>query len=331
MTPPISIDGTDITGATIDGTDVQEITVDGQTVFSASQPKIFTLGGDNGSDDDFDGIFEFDPSAGTSTTKTPTLTQGSRYATAAAAGGKIYYFGGRVSGYEPDVFEYDPVADAVSTKTSLSEGLGQAVSENIGGKIYVIGGINDSFNRVDTIREYDPSADSFTTLNETLPNDTNAMSSSVVDDKIYIFGGSASGVGIVDDIVEYDPGAGSVSTMNSKLPTATTLACAETFDDKIYHFGGTSSTGVNTPIDDIYEFDPLTDSISTLTQTLPSNLAESDCVAVNGSIYILGGDTSNNSEIDDIVEYNPSTNTISTLSTTLPQNLYKHAAVAVDV
>jgi len=35
MTPPISIDGTDITGATIDGTDVTEITVDGQTVFSA--------------------------------------------------------------------------------------------------------------------------------------------------------------------------------------------------------------------------------------------------------------------------------------------------------
>jgi len=35
MSPPISIDGTDITGATIDGTDVQEITVDGDVVFSA--------------------------------------------------------------------------------------------------------------------------------------------------------------------------------------------------------------------------------------------------------------------------------------------------------
>jgi len=35
MTPPTSIDGTEITGATIDGTDVTEITVDGQTVFSA--------------------------------------------------------------------------------------------------------------------------------------------------------------------------------------------------------------------------------------------------------------------------------------------------------
>jgi len=35
MMPPISIDGTDITGATIDGTDVQEITVDGDTVFTS--------------------------------------------------------------------------------------------------------------------------------------------------------------------------------------------------------------------------------------------------------------------------------------------------------
>jgi len=35
MSPPTSIDGTDITGATIDGTDVTEITVDGDTVFSA--------------------------------------------------------------------------------------------------------------------------------------------------------------------------------------------------------------------------------------------------------------------------------------------------------
>ena len=37
MIPPISIDGTDITGLTIDGTDVEEITIDGQTVFSADE------------------------------------------------------------------------------------------------------------------------------------------------------------------------------------------------------------------------------------------------------------------------------------------------------
>jgi len=43
MTPPISIDGTDITGATIDGTDVTAITVDGDTVFTAVDPDAFDL------------------------------------------------------------------------------------------------------------------------------------------------------------------------------------------------------------------------------------------------------------------------------------------------
>jgi len=38
MTPPTSIDGTDISSATIDGQEVQEITVDGQTVFTAGPP-----------------------------------------------------------------------------------------------------------------------------------------------------------------------------------------------------------------------------------------------------------------------------------------------------
>jgi hypothetical protein len=35
MTPPIDINGTDISGATIDGTEVQEITVDGDVVFTS--------------------------------------------------------------------------------------------------------------------------------------------------------------------------------------------------------------------------------------------------------------------------------------------------------
>jgi hypothetical protein len=34
MTPPINIDGSEVTGITIDGTEVSEVTVDGQTVFA---------------------------------------------------------------------------------------------------------------------------------------------------------------------------------------------------------------------------------------------------------------------------------------------------------
>jgi len=49
MSPPTSIDGTDITGATIDGQDVQEITVDGDVVFSAGPKAIGHWPGDEGS------------------------------------------------------------------------------------------------------------------------------------------------------------------------------------------------------------------------------------------------------------------------------------------
>ena len=84
MMPPTSIDGTDITGATIDGTDVQEITVDGQTVFSATTPKIYHLGGYTGSE--IDDIYEYDPATDSIQTMSATLPQDIRYATAAVVG-----------------------------------------------------------------------------------------------------------------------------------------------------------------------------------------------------------------------------------------------------
>jgi hypothetical protein len=40
MSPPINIDGTDITAATIDGQEVQEITIDGQRVFPAQPTQV---------------------------------------------------------------------------------------------------------------------------------------------------------------------------------------------------------------------------------------------------------------------------------------------------
>jgi len=76
MTPPISIDGTDITGATIDGTDVQQITVDGQTVFTAGPPaapvnRFYTT--------DFGDVYQYDTTNKfdlTGATKTGTLSVG---------------------------------------------------------------------------------------------------------------------------------------------------------------------------------------------------------------------------------------------------------------
>jgi N-acetylneuraminic acid mutarotase len=95
---------------------------------------------------------------------------------------------------------------------------------------------------------------------------------------------------------------------------------------KIYHFSG--SDGSN--IDDIYEYDAATDTISTSSATVPQNIRLASAAAVDGKIYHLGGATDSCAPLDDIYEYDPATDTISTTSATLPQDITLATAAAVD-
>jgi len=78
MTPPTSIDGTDITGATVDGTEVTEITIDGETVFTAGpdtpivdnfESGNLTSGGWSGNTGSYDVNSSFPVEAGTFSVK----------------------------------------------------------------------------------------------------------------------------------------------------------------------------------------------------------------------------------------------------------------------
>jgi len=123
MTPPISIDGTDITGATIDGTDVQEITVDGDVVFTAETLPVayFNLvawypfdsaeyGGSNA--DDVTAIFN--PSqSGDSTAYDGTLIDNPNHL---SSGGVTDINAGSNSG----AFDFDGSNDAITAPAQLS-------------------------------------------------------------------------------------------------------------------------------------------------------------------------------------------------------------------
>ena len=94
----------------------------------------------------------------------------------------------------------------------------------------------------------------------------------------------------------------------------------------IYHFGGFIG---GASIDEIYEYDPATDTIATMSATLPQDSQAPTVTAVDGKIYHLGG-FDGSSEYDDIYEYDPATDTISTMSATLPQDIRRATAAAVD-
>ena len=106
-----------------------------------------------------------------------------------------------------------------------------------------------------------------------------------------------------------------VTTLEATLPSGRYGTSAATAPNgKIYVFGGRATVGV-TP-NNILEFDPVTQSVTTLEATLPRRYGTSAATAPNGKIYVFGGYSGAN--LDDIVEFDPVTQSVTTLEATLP-------------
>ena len=96
--------------------------------------------------------YEYDP-ATDKWTKKKSMPRPAHHAALAAANGKIYVCGGFVApeksplpigaAWQPidDVWEYDPAADSWKALAPLPGKRGAAVAVEVGGKIYVIGGV----------------------------------------------------------------------------------------------------------------------------------------------------------------------------------------------
>ena len=246
-----------------------------------------------------------------------TLPSGRDYTSAATApNGKIYVFGGSASN---TIVEFDPVTQAVTTlDTTLPSGRSSTSAATApNGKIYVFGGVVSGGAISDDIVKFDPVAQTATTLSVTLPSGRSSTSAATAPNgKIYVFGG-----GGLDTIVEFDPVTQAVTTLPVTLPSWRESASAATAPNgKIYVFGGFGPVGSsNTNSDDIFEFDPVAQSVTTLKVTLPSGRDyTSAATAPNGKIYVFGGRGSGNSLVDDIVKFDPVAQTATTLSVTLP-------------
>jgi len=297
---PTSIDGTDITGATIDGTDVTEITVDGQTVFSAVNPRIYHLAGGTSS------IFEYDPTTDTLVTKSATMPFSFSKAGGAAVGTDIYVLDG------PDIFKYDTEADSVSTMTATTPNTGPiySVCDSVGTDIFFIEDNSNVVHKFDTIN------DSVTTNIGTIPTDTKESSAASIGDVLYVSSfnntkiekfdtstntgstvnnlpngyrlGAVAAVGdsvyhlggfdgsYADEIYEYDTIADTVTTKSS-LPGANGRVDADSLNGKIYTMGGWDGSSAR---NEIFEFDPVSNTSTSKSATLPSSLDFGTVVAV---------------------------------------------------
>jgi N-acetylneuraminic acid mutarotase len=167
---------------------------------------------------------------------------------------------------------------------------GAFTSQEVGGKIYVIGGFTGS-DYITTIQVYDPATDSWDSITNATGTFTprRGMSSVVVGGKIYTFGGAngsggSNGSGALNNVEVFDPATNVWDTL-PKMPTARWRSCAVLLGGKIYVMGGYVSGPVNT----VEIFDTLTNTWSQ--GDTASFGARSDFAAevINGKIYVVGG------------------------------------------
>ncbi len=196
-------------------------------------------------------VYEYDPGPD-KWTKKKTIPVRVHHQAQAAYNGKLYIFGGCVraisgEGGTTNTWEYDPVADSYKALAPLPVKRCSEQAEEVGGKIYVIGGLepleNGTGTRVTGRNEmYDPATNTWTERSP-MPTARNHAFSGAVNGKIYVIGGRIGAGNIpattnIDVVEEYDPATNLWGVVKQRMPTPRSGGGAATYNGKIYVSGG---------------------------------------------------------------------------------------------
>jgi hypothetical protein len=170
----------------------------------------------------------------------------------------------------------------------------------VSGKIYVIGGTGTT-NVFNTVEEYDPSANSWTTKASLLTQRW-GHSSVVIGGKIYVMGGCSELAGDATASIEiYDPETNRWSyDGNMPAPKLGFASCVA--DGKIYTIGGRTKEPGGTFLASVEAYNPVTKTWQSRSP-LPEASAYLTCTATSSSIYAIGGCNSDGKPVKTVYKY----------------------------
>jgi len=233
----------------------------------------------------------------------------------AAAGGKLYVFGGLAPGWRPKglVYEYDPATDTWTRKKPMPLASHHVAFAELNGKIYAFGGFvlppsgPPAWVPIDNAWEYDPATDTWKAL-APMPTRRGSPVAAVVGGKIYVIGGAGLHPGSTETAVhparphralatveEYDP-ATNTWRPRSPMPTARNHAAVGAVNGKIYVIGGrigSAFVSTSSPTDLVEEYDPATDQWGALKARMPTPRSAVAWGVYGGRIYVAGGEVQN--------------------------------------
>jgi uncharacterized repeat protein (TIGR01451 family) len=204
-------------------------------------------------------------------------------AAAAPGNGRIYIFGGYLTGSL--VLEYDPVTSAWATKSPMPTPRYGLAAVALDGKVYALGGSGPSA----ALEVYDPASDRWI-QRAPMPTARVFLAAAALGGKIYALGGSpdAAGASRSAALEVYDPATDAWSE-GAPLPVAEQLSAAVALNGKIYAFGGfIPGAGVRNTS---YEYDPAADAWTARAQMPAARDQAPAVVAADGLAYVLGGST----------------------------------------
>jgi uncharacterized repeat protein (TIGR01451 family) len=204
-------------------------------------------------------------------------------AAAAAVKGKIYLFGGFVTGNT--VLEYNPDDDSWAAKRPMPTLRHGLAAVTLDGKIYVLGGSSGSAPN-DALEVYDPARDTWS-RKAPMPTARVFLAAAAVNGRIYAIGGSPDccGEGRTDTVEVYDPKADRWDRAAS-LPVALQVSAAAALGGRIYVLGGfIPGSGVQ---DLTFEYDPEANTWAAR-QPMPVKRDQAPAVVLGTRIHVLGG------------------------------------------
>lgn len=248
-------------------------------------------------------VYVYDPNTDQWTKKT-SMPKPVHHQAQAIYKGKIYIFGGcKRHLFGDDTVDsswvYDPATDTWTAIRPLPGRRCSARAQEVGGKIYVIGGFGPMENgkpgtRVTGANQvYDPEKNTWEDRSP-MPTARNHIFSGVVDGKIYMIGGrlgsgGASTASPTDVVEEYDPAKDLWGNLRAPMPTARSGGGDATYQGKIYCAGGEySNRQYSAAFRALEAYDPATNTW-TILPSMPVAKHGQGTAFLGNKLHLAGG------------------------------------------
>ena len=189
-----------------------------------------------------------------------------------------------------DVYAYDPTTDQWTQKTDLPMQVQSPILRAVNGKLYLIGGLDETQAARADVYEYDPDANTWTKKAD-MPTAREDMGSAVYDGKIYVFGGLGPPSTPTKVLEIYNP-ATDQWTLGANMPGYKHLGdfgCE--LNGKIYAVGGQNvMTGypLLVPENSVYMYDPFADTWASKAD-IPLSTCYKEVVAFRAKLFVFSG------------------------------------------